>query len=111
MRMLKHAVLLVPAALVLVACSSTSAVAKADVEQGAIDELTALVGVAPDSLTCPEDLPAEVDATMRCALTSGGESYGVTITVTSVEGDDVNFDVLVDEVPTDPGGSSESSEG
>ncbi|WP_344090903.1 DUF4333 domain-containing protein, partial [Nocardiopsis composta] len=58
------------------------------------------VGQTPDDLTCPEDLPAEVGSSIRCELTAGGQTLGVTITTTSVEGSDVNFDVEVDEQPT-----------
>lgn len=59
------------------------------------------VGQAPDDLTCSEDLPAQVDASIRCELTGDGHTYGVTVTTTSVEGDEVNFDVVVDEEPMD----------
>lgn len=57
------------------------------------------VGHAPEDLTCPENLPAEVDSSIRCELTDGGQTYGVTVTTTSVEGSDVEFDVQVDEQP------------
>lgn len=57
------------------------------------------VGRAPDDVTCSEDLPAEVDASIRCELTGDGFTYGVTVTTTSVEGSNVNFDVVVDEEP------------
>lgn len=57
------------------------------------------VGRAPDDLTCSENLPAEVDASVRCELTADGNTYGVTVTTTSVEGSHVNFDVVVDEDP------------
>lgn len=57
------------------------------------------VGHAPEELVCPEDLLAEVDASIRCELTDSGQTYGMTVTTTSVEGSDVEFDVLVDEQP------------
>ncbi|WP_159942104.1 MULTISPECIES: DUF4333 domain-containing protein [unclassified Nocardiopsis] len=57
------------------------------------------VGQALDDLTCDESLPAEVGASIRCELTAGGQVYGVTVTTTSVDGADVNFDVQVDEEP------------
>ena len=70
-----------------------------DVAEQAALELEQQVGRAPDDLTCSEDLPAEVDASVRCELTADGQTYGVSVTTTSVEGSDVEFDVLVDEQP------------
>ncbi|NNH71091.1 hypothetical protein HLB23_14655 [Nocardia uniformis] len=34
---------------------------------------------------------------MRCTLTAGGDTLGLTVTVTSVDGDNVKYDVEVDE--------------
>lgn len=76
-----------------------AAVDSEDVAEQAALELEQQVGRAPDDLTCSEDLPAEVDASIRCELTADGQTYGVTVTTTSVEGSDVEFDVLVDEQP------------
>ena len=58
------------------------------------------MGARPD-ISCPDELPAEVGAEARCTLTAGGDptEYGVTVTVTSVEGDTADFDVEVDEQP------------
>jgi hypothetical protein len=100
MRVAKPVLLLAPALLVLAACSSTAAVPKADVEQEASAQLEAAVGVAPDTLTCPGDLAAEIGTIMRCELTAGDAAYGVTITVTSVDNDVASFDVVVDDVPS-----------
>ncbi len=61
--------------------------------------LTEDVGQEPDEVTCPDDLAAEVGATTRCTLTHEGTSYGVTVTVTEVDGDDVDFDIEVDDEP------------
>ena len=58
-----------------------------------------LVGRAPDSVDCPDDLKGEVGATTRCTLRDGGESYGVDVNVTKVEGTDVKFDLKVDDQP------------
>lgn len=57
------------------------------------------VGQTPDDLTCAEDLPAEVGAEIRCELTADGQTLGVTVTTTSVDGDDVQWDVKVDDAP------------
>ncbi|WP_307644745.1 DUF4333 domain-containing protein [Nocardia uniformis] len=39
----------------------------------------------------------KVGTTMRCTLTAGGDTLGLTVTVTSVDGDNVKYDVEVDE--------------
>lgn len=62
-------------------------------------QLAAEVGQHPESVTCPEDLPARVGAEVRCELDSGDGVYGVTVTATSVEDGDVKFDIVVDETP------------
>lgn len=62
-------------------------------------QLAAEVGQRPESVTCPEDLPARVGAEVRCELDSGDGVYGVTVTATSVEDGDVKFDIVVDETP------------
>ncbi|WP_017595959.1 DUF4333 domain-containing protein [Nocardiopsis potens] len=68
-----------------------------EVAEQAAAALEEQVGQAPDDLTCSEDLPAEVGSSVRCELTAGGDTLGVTVTTTSVDGGDVNFDVKVDE--------------
>lgn len=70
------------------------------VEQGISDQLTKKVGKRPDRIDCPGDLKAKVDETMRCNLISGGSSIGVTVVVTAVEGDNVQYDVQVDNAPS-----------
>ncbi|OLT20292.1 hypothetical protein BJF79_16245 [Actinomadura sp. CNU-125] len=62
--------------------------------------LTAQVGRAPDAFSCPQDLPARVNATVRCKLTADGKQYGVTVTATSVVGGDVKMNFKVDNVPS-----------
>jgi hypothetical protein len=83
----------------LAACGSSSLAAD-DVADGAEDALEAEVGTRPD-VSCPEDFDAEVGAETRCTLSMDGdpEEYGLTVRVTSVEGDTANFDVQVDEQP------------
>lgn len=76
---------------------TAAAVDVAEVERQSSDRLAEQVGQAPDDFSCPGDLPAEEGAEMRCELTHGGQTLGVTLTVTSVDGGDVNWDVLVDE--------------
>ncbi|PRX99886.1 uncharacterized protein DUF4333 [Allonocardiopsis opalescens] len=62
-------------------------------------ELAAQVGYEPEEVTCPEDLPAEVGASIRCELTHEGTTLGVTVTASAVEGGQVDFDIQVDDQP------------
>jgi hypothetical protein len=91
--------------LALSACSFNASVGglsveQADVEQQISDQLEALVGRAPESVSCPGDLEGTVGATLRCSLTDGGETLGVDVEVTAVEGDLVDFDIQVDDAPS-----------
>ncbi|HEV7188194.1 MAG TPA: DUF4333 domain-containing protein [Blastococcus sp.] len=95
--------LLVPAALLLAtlsACGSHEAIAPGQVATSAEKALEQKIGVRPD-VTCPKELAATVGATTRCTLTAPGDStkYGVTVTVTSVDGDTPNLKVEVDKQP------------
>jgi hypothetical protein len=55
------------------------------------------VGVAPDSVDCANPLPAKVGQSERCSLTAGGVKYGLTVTITSLNANNVaNYDVQVD---------------
>lgn len=80
------------------ACGSGS-VSTADLEAEVAAQLEAEVGQAPDSVDCPDELPGEVGAEVRCTLTSGDTTFGLTLTVTSVEDDQALFDVVVDDEP------------
>jgi Domain of unknown function (DUF4333) len=84
---------------VLTACGA-DVLAAEDVATTAEDALKEERGTRPD-ISCPEGLPAEVGAAIRCVLTAGNDpaTYGVRITVTSVDADDVRFEVAVDEQP------------
>lgn len=70
-----------------------------EVAEKSSEILAEQVGQTPDDFTCSEDLPAEVDAEIRCELTHEGESIGATVTVTSVDGSEVLWDVVVDDAP------------
>jgi hypothetical protein len=67
------------------------------VAQSVLTQLAA-DGKQVDEVSCP-DLPAAVGATQRCTLKAGGDTYGVTVTVTSVQDNDVKFDIQVDQTP------------
>jgi hypothetical protein len=77
-------------ALMLAGCGDP-AVSSADVEAQAEEQFSQQFPV--DSVDCPEDLPAEVGATIQCVLVSEGQSFEMTATTTSVEGSDVEFDL------------------
>jgi hypothetical protein len=70
-----------------------------EVATTAEDALEQQVGTRPD-ITCPEELAKEEGATTRCTLTGGDDpvEYGVTVTVTSADGD-TRIGVEVDDEP------------
>ena len=49
------------------------------------------------SSPCPDDLIGRVGVKMRCMLSAGSDKIGLTVTVTSVEGKNVKFDIDVDQ--------------
>ncbi|MBU9762936.1 DUF4333 domain-containing protein [Mycobacterium sp. TNTM28] len=77
----------------------TAAVSKEQLDKTVKEKLEAQVGAKADSVDCDGDLEGKVGATQRCVLTAGGTKMGVTVTATSVEGDNVKFDVKVDDKP------------
>ncbi len=56
-------------------------------------------GTAPDDVTCPEDLPGIVGATVTCVLTAGSDRLETLVTVTSAKGPQVAFDLEVADEP------------
>ena len=87
----------------LAVCSTAIAqivtVDKETVASAVSDQLAQKVGRPPDSVTCPEDLQGVVGAELRCELVADNDTYGLTVTVTSVKGTTVNFDIAVDDQP------------
>lgn len=58
------------------------------------------VGTAPKSSTCTGLLRGATGTKVRCVVTeSDGTRWGVTATTTNVEGDQVNYDMIVDDQP------------
>lgn len=104
MRRLVGSVLLGFAAVATAAACSFSiggvTVDKDDVAKEISSQLKQEVGRAPESVTCPEDLKGEVGATVTCELQDSGDTYGVTATVTKVDGTNVKFDIKVDDEPS-----------
>ncbi|MEU9678767.1 DUF4333 domain-containing protein [Streptomyces parvus] len=62
------------------------------------EKLAATTNQPKPDITCPEDLAGKVGATTRCTLTAkDGSTLGVSVKVTSVEGDKINFDIKADD--------------
>ena len=87
-----------PLSLGLAACAG--ALPAEDVAARAEQALEEQVGVRPE-ITCPEDLAEEVGAETRCTWTAGDDptEYGLTITVTAVDGDGAEFEIELDRQP------------
>jgi hypothetical protein len=82
----------------------TPSLSATEVEQKATAALAEGQGVPLDEmppLECPSDLPAEVGASIVCVIGDAavGNTYNVTITVETVEGEDVSFDIQVADEP------------
>jgi Domain of unknown function (DUF4333) len=90
----------------LAVCSTAIAqivtVDKETVASAVSDQLAKQVGGPPDSVTCPADLEGVVGTQLRCELVVGNDTYGLTVTVTSVKGTNVNFNIAVDDQPKQP---------
>lgn len=81
------------------ACSLSSVPADS-VETEIVSQLGAQ-GVPIDNSTvdCAEDLDATVGTTQTCEFRSGGQPVGAVVTVTSVDGSDVAFDIGTEARP------------
>ena len=69
-------------------------VAKSEVADQISDKVNEKAGHKPQSVTCPDDLKATVGASLDCHMSYDGQTYGVNVTVTSVDGSKVNFDIV-----------------
>lgn len=80
------------------ACScsvgSSHAVNKSDVAGQITSKLTDAAGDKPDSVNCSNDLPAKVGAQLNCEMKVKNQTFNVNVTVTSVDGKDVKFDMV-----------------
>lgn len=76
------------------ASTGPSAVSKNDVADQISSKVAAQSGQKPDSVSCPQDLKAAVGATIDCTLTTGGQNDAANVTVTSVNGTSVDFDIV-----------------
>ncbi|MEU1013912.1 DUF4333 domain-containing protein [Streptomyces sp. NPDC088810] len=67
------------------------------------EKLAARTGRPKPHITCPEDLAGKVGTTTRCTLTADdGSTLGVTVTVSSVEGKQINFGIKADDKASPP---------
>lgn len=85
-------------ALSLTACGSGGTVDQAELEENVQTQLSESVGQQAPEASCPDELKAEEGAETRCTMDFGEEgTLGVSVTVTSVDGDNVKFDIQADE--------------
>ncbi|MFD9499156.1 DUF4333 domain-containing protein [Streptomyces sp. NPDC060035] len=62
------------------------------------EKLASTTGRPKPDITCPEDLVGKVGTTTRCTLTAAdGSTLGVSVKVTSVDGEQINFDIKADD--------------
>ena len=87
-------------AVTLAACSTSVEISADSLAEQLADALEEEVGQRPDEVECSGALKGEVGATQDCTLTAGPDELGVTVTVTEVDGSDVNFDYVVEEMPS-----------
>ncbi|MFD3943223.1 DUF4333 domain-containing protein [Streptomyces sp. NPDC058579] len=95
----------VAAGVLLVGCSGSVSVgnseqklSKAKLATTVAEKLAATTGQPKPDVACPEDLVGKVGNTTRCTLTAGdGSTLGVSVTVSSVVGDEINFDIKADD--------------
>lgn len=95
----------VAASVLLVGCSGSVNVEKSEPKLSAdklattvAEKLAATTGQPTPDITCPEDLVGKVGNTTRCTLTADdGSTLGVSVTVSSVDGDQIDFDFKADD--------------
>ncbi|MGY0062075.1 DUF4333 domain-containing protein [Streptomyces sp. LZ34] len=98
----------VAAGVLLVGCSASVKVEKSTPKLSAdklatavAEKLAATTGQPKPRIACPEDLVGKVGNTTRCKLTADdGSTLGVSVTVSSVKGDQINFDIKADDTPS-----------
>ena len=92
------------AGVLLVGCSASVSVgsqpklSKDKLATTVAEKLAATTGQPTPDVACPEDLVGKVGTTTRCTLTADdGSTVGVTVTVSSVDGDRINYDIKADD--------------
>jgi hypothetical protein len=98
----------VAAGVLLVGCSASVSVGQSTPKLSAdklatllAEKLASTTGQPKPHIDCPEDLAGKVGTTTRCKLTADdGSTLGVTVKVSSVDGDQINFDFKADNTPS-----------
>ncbi|WP_428951930.1 DUF4333 domain-containing protein [Streptomyces sp. cg35] len=98
----------VAAGALLVGCSGSVSVGSTDpkvskdkLSDTVAEQLAKTTGQPKPDVTCPKDLVGKVGNATRCTLTaSDGSTLGVTVTVSKVDGKNVNFDIKADDTPS-----------
>ncbi|MFB4310034.1 DUF4333 domain-containing protein [Actinomadura sp. GTD37] len=93
-------------ALTTAACEVTKTVSAADVEEQIVAKFSGPFddgGIGPATAECPEDLKGKIGTVIECTVRDAkGGTYPLIVTVTSVEGDQVRFNMK--EPPQPKGG-------
>lgn len=87
------------AAVVVVVSACTSTVPKTDVANAINGKLTEQGITAAGGVSCPGDLEAEVGKTVRCEFSVEGQPVDAIAEVTSLQGDQANFDITTEARP------------
>lgn len=90
------------AVLVVTGCSASVSVgdkklSKDSLQSKLADEIGAGEGSRPD-VRCDGDLKGEVGATQKCQVMIAGQAAPFTVTVTSIDGDTINFRYVRDDL-------------
>lgn len=96
---MRRSIALVASSLVLLSACGQAEVSTDTLEKQVSTQLEAQVGQAPDSVTCKDPLPAKVGEKVRCELSADDTRIGLTVEATEVDGDNVKFDISVDDKP------------
>ena len=94
----RRLVALVPLLLLGPVACGTDVIRAGAVADGAEKALEEQIGVRPD-VTCPHDVEQTVGATARCTVQVPGDTttYGVSVTLTEVDGEEAVYAVAVDD--------------
>lgn len=78
---------------------SATAIPKEQIEAIGTERIEQQYRVKVQSLKCDGPLEATIGATQRCVETAGGQKIGMTLTVTKIEGEKVDFRMKIDDHP------------
>ena len=67
------------------------ALMKDQVQESLLDEIGTQLGQRPDSAECSNDLEGKPGNTIECNVVAGSEAQDFVLTVTSVDGDKINY--------------------